>query len=303
MNKKQVFLISLLGLGFGLGIGLLVAWVLAPVQFIDTTPASLRVDFKDEYRFMIASAFAANSDLLRAQARLDTLSDPDPIKVFGQQAQRMLANNSPMSEIQVLTDLSTALQSQPTVVYSPVPAMTDLATDTLTPTPTIQATPTTSPSPTETITSYPSFTPTPTATQTVAATLTPQQKPISTLAPRSTQTSSPKPSTPFKLVKQSTICDPAQPGLLQVNLSNSDGKPAAGVELVITWLGGEEHFFTGLKPELGYGYADYSMTGNIEYALSLSDGGTRLTGLSTPKCTTTQGNTYPGGLDLEFKRP
>jgi hypothetical protein len=105
------------------------------------------------------------------------------------------------------------------------------------------------------------------------------------------------------LSNQSSFCDPIQPGLLQITLTNSAGKPAAGVELVITWFGGEEHFFTGLKPEISYGYADYTMTGSVEYALTLASSGTRVTGLLAQTCTNKDGSSYPGSIHLEFKQP
>lgn len=308
MNEKHGFWYLLSGLVLGLGVGILVAWVLAPVQYVDTTPASLRTDFKDEYRFMIASAFAANNDMLRARARLDTLSDSDAVKALGEQSQRMLANSSAMKDVQILADLSEALQIQPTLTASPTANLTPalLASLTSLPSPTTVVLTKTN-TPFASATPVPSITPTITLTSTSTATieLTPtlQPKPISTIAVRPTQTSSPTPGMPFELVKQSTFCETDQPGLLQINLTNANGKPAAGIELIITWSGGEEHFFTGLKPELGYGYADFMMTSNIEYTLSVSAGGARVTGLSPSNCANQQGGTYPGGIHLEFKQP
>jgi hypothetical protein len=54
---------------------------------------------------------------------------------------------------------------------------------------------------------------------------------------------------------------------------------------------------------MGKGYADFVMSPNIEYALSMSNGGTRVTGIRTPACATEDGNAYPGGIRLDFKRP
>lgn len=291
MNEKHGFLYLFSGLGLGLGIGFLVAWVLVPIQFIDTTPASLRVDFKDEYRFMIASAYAANNDLLRAQARLGTLADLDPLNALGEQAQRMLASDSSAAEAQIVADLSTALQNLPAQSASPTVENS--------PTPTTQVSATPSPSATTQLSLTPSASPTSAIEETPSL----QPKPIATLALRPTQTATPPAGKPFALIKQSTFCEPAQPGQMQVNLTNSAGKPAAGIELVITWLNGEEHFFTGFKPELGFGYADFTMTENIEYALSLSAGSTQVTGLIAPNCKDPQGSVYPGGIRLEFKQP
>ncbi|HEY3312633.1 MAG TPA: hypothetical protein VGK00_13410 [Anaerolineales bacterium] len=295
MNEKKGFWYLLSGLVLGLGMGLLVSWVLAPVEFVDTTPASLRTDFKDEYRFLIASAYAADNDLPRAQARLGTLGNSNPVKALGEQSQRMLGNGVPMADVQLLADLSTDLQSQPTEAPSATVDATanSFATPTNLPTATASNTPTVTPE-------VPA---TPSEAPTSEETATPTPRPISTLAARPSAAPSPTPASPFKLAKRATFCEPDQQGLLRVYLSDPAGKPVAGVELVITWLNGEDHFFTGLKPELGYGYADYQMTKNVEYALSIPGGGAQVSGLNTPNCPIQQGGSFPGGIRLDFKQP
>jgi hypothetical protein len=298
MSQKRGFLFLITGLALGIGIGLLIAWGIAPVQYVDTTPSTLRFDFKDEYRYMIAAAYTANGDLPRAQMRLATLADADPVKGLGAQAQRMLSENVSMEKIRILANLSEAIQFRATT------SAVSAAPQPVPPTPVVplievSATPATNPPSAlvETATPEPVSSPTLEETPTLLPTA------IFTATPRATRTSTPTPGAPFELVNQSTFCEPTQPGLLQVFLANGANKPVAGVELVITWFGGEEHFFTGLKPEMGYGYADYKMTENTEYALSLSAGGTRVTGLKVPACTEPDGKAYPGGIHLEFKQP
>lgn len=298
MNGKGGYLFLVTGLVLGIGIGLLVAWGLSPVQYVDTTPASLRTDFKDEYRYMIASAYTASGDLPRAQARLATLGDGDSGKTLGAQAQRMLAENISMDRIRVLANLSEAIQAQPTA--EPASAVPQTASPTSAePLAETDTTPTVNP-PTE---SAETATSEPTATSILEDTPAPLPTAIFTATSRPTRTPTPTPGAPFALANQSTFCEPTQPGLLQVYLVDGAFKPVAGAELVITWFGGEEHFFTGLKPDIGNGYADYQMAENTEYALSLSDGGTRVTGLKAPGCTDANGKAYPGGIRLEFKQP
>lgn len=298
------FLLCLSGLVLGVSLGLLIAWVLAPVEYVDTTPASLRADFKDEYRLQIALAYTVNPDLLRARARLATLGETDPVKSLGAQSQRLMSSQAPMELVQLLADLSTALQTPPTPGNalaaesgSPTPALPigeasvtprdsqglPTLVETSTPFNLSTATPETSPTPTNT--------PRPTPTLVIFSTLRP------------THTPTPTPGAPFQLVNQASFCEPTQPGLLQVFLINRANQPVAGSEVVITWQGGEDHFFTGLKPELGFGYADYQMSAKTEYALSLSAGSTRVTGLSVSNCLDQSGNPYPGGLRLDFKQP
>jgi hypothetical protein len=298
VNGKGGYLFLVTGLVLGMGIGLLVAWGLSPVQYVDTTPASLRTDFKDDYRYMIASAYTASGDLSRAQARLATLGDGDSAKTLGAQAQRMLAENISMDRIRVLANLSEAIQAQPTV--EPASAVPQTASPTSAePSSQTDTTPTANP-PTE---SAETSTPEPTATSILEDTPAPLPTAIFTATSRPTRTPTPTPGAPFALANQSTFCEPTQPGLLQIYLVDGAFKPVAGAELVITWFGGEEHFFTGLKPDIGNGYADYQMAENTEYALSLSDGGTRVTGLKAPACTDSNGKAYSGGIRLEFKQP
>jgi hypothetical protein len=292
------FLFLVTGLALGIGLGLLVAWGLAPVEYVDTSPSTLRFDFKDEYRYMIAAAYANSGDLPRAQARLATLADTDPVRALGAQAQRMLAENVSMEKIRVLANLSESLQSQAAVsavatIPPPVSTPPTLATVEASDTP--PADPPTAL--VETSTPEPILAPTLGETSTLLPTA------IFTATPRATRTPTPTPGAPFALINQSTFCEISQPGLLQIFLVDGAFKPVAGVELIITWLGGEEHFFSGLKPEISHGYADYQMTETTEYALSLPAGGARVTGIKAPACVDPGGQAYPGGIRLEFKQP
>lgn len=63
-NRGPWYLVT--GLLLGLGVGLLLAWVILPVPYVASTPVSLRSDFKDEYRYLIASAYTATGNLERA---------------------------------------------------------------------------------------------------------------------------------------------------------------------------------------------------------------------------------------------
>jgi Tfp pilus assembly protein PilF len=87
MNEKRGPWYLLTGLVIGAVLGLLYAWVVRPVQYTNTAPNSLRADYKDQYRAIIAVAYLANGDLLRARARLELLQDPDLYRVLAEQAQ------------------------------------------------------------------------------------------------------------------------------------------------------------------------------------------------------------------------
>ena len=76
-----------------------------------------------------------------------------------------------------------------------------------------------------------------------------------------------------------------------------------GVKIIVSWDGGEEQFFTGLKPELGNCYADYIMTPETEYTIQLAIGSDVATGLIIPTCQMPNGETYTGGMKLTVQRP
>ena len=82
------------GLILGLVAGLVYAYRVQPLQYFDTSPAALQQQDKDQYRAMIALAYAANHDLVRARARLELLDDEDIFRTLTGQAQRALAEGS-----------------------------------------------------------------------------------------------------------------------------------------------------------------------------------------------------------------
>lgn len=144
--------------------------------------------------------------------------------------------------------------------------------------------------------------PSPSVTSTQEATLTPL--PQDTPTPRPTRTATPPPGTPFILLSQDTVCNPnLTDGLLQISILDNRHHQMPGVEIDITWNGGEEHFFTGFKPEIANGYADYVMQPGISYSLRVAGAGTPVSNLSAPSCTDSSGQNYNGGLHLTFQQP
>jgi uncharacterized membrane protein YccC len=99
----------LTGVVLGIILGILFAWVISPVKYVDTAPESLKDEFKDQYRVLIASAYVANGDLVRAKARLALLDEADIYLVVAEQAQQMLAEGGSVEEAQALGRLALAL--------------------------------------------------------------------------------------------------------------------------------------------------------------------------------------------------
>jgi len=282
----------LLALLVGLGVGLVYSWVISPLGVSNAEPGTLRADFKDQYRSVIAAAYAATGNLPRAQARLALLGDPNSVEALNGQAQRMQANNQSFERADRVAALALALnESANGASGAPLPTSTvdnaDQPESILT---------ATSP-----LSSAASEVP-------LALTETPQIIDTQTLViestPRPTSTATPLPGEPFTLTGQETICDPNLPnGLLQVMVLNSNRRQIAGVEIDITWDGGKEDFFTGLKPELGNGYADYSMAPDITYSIQLARGSDVALGITAPTCQSSAGETFLGGIKLTFQQP
>jgi hypothetical protein len=126
MREKKGHWYLLTGILIGFIAGLAIAWIYQPVEYTDTSPASLRSTYKDRYRVMIATAYTANGDLVRAKARLKLLGDENPSQALTEQAQRALAEGSSPEEARSLSLLALAMgqpaPGQPGVI-TPFPTL------------------------------------------------------------------------------------------------------------------------------------------------------------------------------------
>ncbi|MBE7535354.1 MAG: hypothetical protein HS124_06455 [Anaerolineales bacterium] len=285
---RHVAWIVLPALLIGLGIGLALAWVVFPLGAVNSSPGALRADFKDQYRSAIAAAFASNGNLERARARLELLGDTDAIVALNAQAQRMLADNK-TEQASDAAALASAL-AQGNAYVAPV-----LTTSTP------YSYPTTQPTAAEddalsAPTVFDDF-----ASLTSETSLT--QIVVEATA-RPTQTRMPTQSAPFALIGQESLCDANLPdGLLQILVLNANRKQLPGAEVHIAWAGGKESFFTGLKPELGNGYADFIMTPDVSYTVQLALGSDVAAALLAPSCKASNGALFTGGFKLTFQQP
>ncbi len=319
MSEDRGSLYLITGIVIGIVLGLVYAWLISPVEYVDTTPESLRPDLKEYYQVMIARAFQSTGDLQRARARLDYLAIEDPQIVLAAQSQRYLAEGASVEDAETLAELAAALgEDPPDLPTSPPQTSTPTIEPTATLTPTLGDTP----APTITFTPTAVFTLTETSiasasvvpTETITPTVTPTDAPTNTPRPTTTATvtQTPIPSRtptptlglPYKLDEQEEICNPdlAAP-LIQIYVSDSANIPVAGVEITIRWEGNVESFYTGLKPEIGPGYADYVMTPDVVYTIQIADGGELIEDLTSIECTATQGDQYWGGWLLRFRQP
>ena len=286
---KRTALLSLFALLAGIAVGIGYSWAISPMRYVDTTPSTLRQDFKDSFRSLIAASYAATHNMDRAKARLALLGDPNPVDTLTGQAQRMLAAGEPFDSVQAVAGLASDLRSgiaaeAPSATSRPATAT---VTASLVASPTLPAT--------EQVDLEVTSTPTEAVTATLA---------LDTPTPKPTRTPIPTASIPFQLVSQAEVCNAnLTEGLLQISVLDSHRHQMPGVEINLSWSGGEESFFTGLKPEIANGYADYIMQAGVTYAVRVERSGILTSGLSAPSCPDSSGQTYLGGLKLVFQQP
>jgi len=283
----------LLTLLVGLGLGLAYAWTISPRSLIDSEPVTLRADFKDQFRAAIAASYAATGNLPRAQARLDLLGKNDYAESLNAQAQREIASGQ-LQQADQLAALALALETGASL---PPP---------ITPTFDVIVPLVTEPS----ITPFPSpediqfvITETP-IIESVETPFVPTQPIPNTATPRPTRTPLPTQGAPFRLTALDTVCDSNLPkNLLQVIVYDSNRRQLAGVKVIVAWDSGEDEFFTGLKPELGNGYADFVMDPGTSYSVQLGLGSEISTEITSPACQASNGESFNGGYKITFQQP
>jgi hypothetical protein len=75
------FIIAIL---LGAALGLSYGWIFSPVRYVDTSPDTLRIDYKTDYVLMVAEAYQNENDLGLAVRRLALLGNVSPANMVGQ---------------------------------------------------------------------------------------------------------------------------------------------------------------------------------------------------------------------------
>jgi len=68
-----------LAVAVGIGLGFAYGWLVSPVEFTDTSPDTLRLDYQTDYVLMVAEAYAVEKDPLQAARRLAILGGVNPL--------------------------------------------------------------------------------------------------------------------------------------------------------------------------------------------------------------------------------
>ena len=97
----------------GIILGLIVTWVLWPVEFKNADVADLRSSYKDDYLRMISSAYQADGDLETAKARLNKIGLADPVQAIDDLIARDKKSSAYAASLDALGYLARAISAPP----------------------------------------------------------------------------------------------------------------------------------------------------------------------------------------------
>ena len=109
MSRWLRFLIVVL---IGTGAGLVYGWVVNPIEYVDTSPESLRADYKADYVLMVAEAYHVERDASLAAKRLSFLGTAPPAEIVQQAMDFAVWEDYAVSDLGLLRDLSDVWQGQ-----------------------------------------------------------------------------------------------------------------------------------------------------------------------------------------------
>jgi hypothetical protein len=110
------FVLFLLSIAIGVGLGLVYGWMINPQPYANLKPDTLRADYKADYILMTATVFRKDANLGQAVRRLAILEDkPADILVAEALLTARDLKYTP-ADIETLATLAQALQSPGTVV-------------------------------------------------------------------------------------------------------------------------------------------------------------------------------------------
>ena len=78
MGRRISFILAIL---VGAAASMFYGWVLNPLKIVDTTPDSLRIDYKSDYVLMVAEAYSVEGDPTQAVRRLAVLGAKPPLDI------------------------------------------------------------------------------------------------------------------------------------------------------------------------------------------------------------------------------
>ena len=94
----------------GVGLGLAYGWFLNPLRLTDTTPASLRADYRADYVLMVAESYHARHDSEVARRQLAVFGGRSPVAICGEALQDARRASYSANDLGLLQELQRAMQ-------------------------------------------------------------------------------------------------------------------------------------------------------------------------------------------------
>jgi hypothetical protein len=276
----------------GIGIGLLMGWVVWPIDQGNATFADLANKYKEDYIVLVSAAYAQDGSLDKARVLLDQLESPNPAQWVTELASTYIREGRDPAELQHLVKLAHGLgmadenmiaylptdTPMPSATPSPTPAPTNTVPPTMTFTPT--------PSPTDVPPTDTAVPPTdtpvpPTDTPPPTNTPVPATKPPKPTATKAPPTATPKPQAAWswaaRLVGPGEDAQTCTSGLLQIRVTVVN---AAGAQIPGVWVYDKYSGFYNLtgnvdSPDWGPGETkfEYGYNGGGSLCIASSQGG------------------------------
>ncbi len=258
---------GLLGALIGIIVGLNYGWNINPVVGTDVSPWQLNHDGRTNWIIAASLAWARDGDIVGAANRLNALHLSDrTFQVVADTACELARSSYAQSQSGLIAIRSMVNLAAGQGKASCAADLISLNSPTPAPTITVIApTKTLPPPPTKTPTLPPGATITPGATE-GSATATPA-------------------AGKFQVVRYEPYCSAKAPGLIGVYVQDASANGIPGIEVHVSGANGTDRFFTGLKPEIDDGYADFTMEAGETYTVTLANNAERSEDLKASPCT------------------
>jgi hypothetical protein len=115
----RLFTSLIVGLALGIGLGLLIGWTVAPVEYVNNPASALDRAYKDDYTVMVAAGFRADQDISGAVERLRVLGVENiPAHVL-ETTERYITSSRSIDDIRTLVVLYEGLTGRITPLMQP----------------------------------------------------------------------------------------------------------------------------------------------------------------------------------------
>ena len=96
-------------------------WVISPVEYVDTSPDLLRIDYRSDYVLMVAEAYHSEDNLEVVVRRLAVLGDVPPEETVAKAILFGVENGYAESDIALMQKLANDLQTWNPSLEIPIP--------------------------------------------------------------------------------------------------------------------------------------------------------------------------------------